>query len=86
LKKQCHVEIGITTFRAEHVTNVPLAGIRDCKFRSVQSAPQLSTFFPRMEIAVPQRLMLDITAKASSIISDIAVKRVCHPVLNAGAI
>lgn len=35
---------------------------------------------------MPQRPMLDITAKASSIISDIAVKRVCHPVLNAGAI
>jgi len=38
------------------------------------------------EIAMPQRPMLNIVGKANSGISDIAVKRVCHPVLNAGAI
>lgn len=35
---------------------------------------------------MPQRPTLDIVAKANSSISDIAVKSICHPVLNARAI
>lgn len=80
LKKQCHTEICIATLKTERVTNVPLAGIRDCEFHSVQSHPLIPTviiFFSR-KMTMPQKLLLGILAKASSSTSDTAMERVCH--------
>lgn len=49
----------ITTSKTGHATNVPLAGIRDCKFHSVPSDPPISAslFCFSRQITMPQRLV-----------------------------